>query len=363
MIITINIGSSSARLGLHMNDGKLCHLDHFDGGMQQSAMVDALHELAAQVGEEAIDAVCHRVVHGGPKFTETCFLEPEVEQAIEKASSLAPLHNPPALRGIAAARKAFPKARQLAAFDTGLYAALPDAAAHYAVPESLDVRRLGFHGLAHRSMLRLVNSCDAEGFAVKRVISLQLGSGCSATASRGGQAVDTSMGHTPLEGLVMATRSGDIDPGLLLHVLGEKGRTAEAVETLLSKQSGLLGISGRSADMRELLELDDERAELAVAMFCYRAKKYVGAYAAALGGVDHIVFGGGIGENQPEIRRRILVGLDFLGVDLNLQVNDETIGCSGMISSGRSAVRVDVCAVDENSLMAEDTAALMQSGD
>ncbi len=361
MIVTINIGSSSVRLGLHTPDGQTLDSVHFDRDGDPADRAAALSDLADRRAGQKVEAVCHRIVHGGPSLGPTCFLDEAVEQEIEKATPLAPLHNPPALRWIAAARQAFPHVRHFAAFDTGLYDDLPDVAAHYALPEEFDVKRLGFHGLAHRHMLRQVKASDPEGFSRSRVISLQLGSGCSATASLGGRAIDTSMGHTPLEGLVMATRAGDIDPGLVLHFLSERGMSVKEVEELLGERSGIRGVSGLSADMRELLASDDSRAGLAVDMFCYRVRKYIGAYAVALGGLDHLVFGGGVGENQPEIRARIADGLACLGAKLAPDENARHEDRSGVISAAASKVRIHVCKVDENSLMAEDTAQLLRA--
>jgi acetate kinase len=271
MILTVNIGSSSARLGRHdPGTGKTLAARHY---MAPSGTVDMEDCLSSIPDGAEVTAICHRIVHAGPNLTAPAFLDARTEQIITAHEAMAPLHNPAGLRWYRAAARLFPDARQIAVFDTGLYADLPAVAARYAIPEDLSVRRLGFHGLAHRAMLQHVQSGTPEAFARKRIITLQLGSGCSVTASRGGKAVDTSMGYTPLEGLMMSTRSGDVDPGLILHLLSQKGRTADALGVLLGKQSGLLGVSGISGDMQELLASDEDRAALAVDMFCYPAQK------------------------------------------------------------------------------------------
>ncbi len=358
-ILSINVGSSSARLGLHDTlDGATLVSRHYTSSSGSYDIAACLDDIASG---KTIAAICHRIVHAGPDCTETRRFDDATERRVTSAQQLAPLHNPSALRWYRTSLKYFPDAAQVAVFDTDLYADLPKRAATYAIPPELAVKRLGFHGLAHRCMHASVESLDPETFANKRIITLQLGSGCSVTASQGGNVVDTSMGYTPLEGLMMGTRSGDLDPGLILHLLSQKGRTAEALEVLLSKQSGLLGVSGESSDVRDLLASGSESATLAIDMFCYRARKYVGAFAAALGGVDHILFGGGIGENQPIIRRGILQGLDFLGISLDPDRNEAATGKTSLISNTTSQVRLDVIKIDENHLMAKDTIVLLAS--
>jgi acetate kinase len=249
------------------------------------------------------------VVHGGTRLTASCWLDRDAEREIERLAPLAPLHNPHALAWIAACRAQFGRAvPQAAMFDTAFFASLPRFASTYALPAALtghgELRRFGFHGLAHQSMLA------AWGQGQGRLITVQLGSGCSIAAIRDSQAVDTSMGFTPLEGLVMSTRSGDVDPGLLLHLQVAGGHSAERLAEVLSHQSGLLGLSSRSSDMRALLAADDPASALAIEIYCYRVRKYIGAYLAALNGADAILFGGGVGENAPAIRERILSDLD-----------------------------------------------------
>ena len=250
-----------------------------------------------------IAAVGHRVVHGGVKFSAPTLLTPEALAELETLNALAPLHNPPALAGIRAARAVFgPDVPMVAVFDTTFHRTLPEHASTYALPHELarrhGLRRYGFHGLAHESMLRRYSELAGVPMSQANLITVQLGGGCSVAAIREGRSVDTSMGFTPLEGLMMATRAGDLDPGVLTTLLRHENLSPSALEDLLNRHCGLLGVSGRSADMRELLAVasDDARAALAVEMFCYRVSKYVGAFLAALGGAQAIVFGGGTGE-------------------------------------------------------------------
>lgn len=292
-------------------------------------------------------------------MTRSCRIDAAVETEIERLTPLAPLHNPSALRWIRAARAAFGEdVEQIAVFDSAYFAALPDVAATYALPRDFcrknGLRRYGFHGLAHRAMWEgwrsRVTSPDGGG----RIISFQLGSGSSVTAIHDGRIQDTSMGFSPLEGLVMATRAGDVDPGLILYLLIEIGLSPNDVETLLNRESGLLGMSGVSGDMRVLTDSSDPAAHLAVDVYCYRARKYLGAFLAVLGGVDAILFGGGIGENSPEIRSRILAGMGYAGIVLCPHANARTVGIEGQISSDNSPVGVYVMPVDEQALLAQE---------
>jgi acetate kinase len=243
---------------------------------------------------------------------------------------------------------------------------MPRRAARYAIPDELAERhavyRYGFHGLAHRSMMERGAEMIGRPAGELRLITLQLGAGCSVTAVDGGRSVDTSMGFTPLEGLVMGTRSGDIDPSVVTYLSRREGVSPDAVLERLNQGSGLLGVSGRSADMRDLLEAErggDERASLAVEMFCYRARKYVGAYLAALGGADAVVFGGGIGENAPAVRARICAGMEWCGLRLDQGRNEATVAAEGRISAEDSPIAAYVVAVDEERVIAGDTLALL----
>lgn len=307
-----------------------------------------------------IAAIGHRVVHGGAKFSAPTVLTPEALSALESLDTLAPLHNPPAMDGIRAASAVFgPDVPMVAVFDTAFHHTLPAHASTYALPHDLarrhGLRRYGFHGLAHESMLRCYSELSGIPTAQANLITVQLGGGCSVTAIRQGRSVDTSMGFTPLEGLMMATRAGDIDPGALTTLLRNENLSPAALEDLLNRQCGLLGVSGRSADMRELLAAapDDARAALAVEMFCYRASKYVGAFLAVLGGAQAVVFGGGIGENSPEVRARICERLAWFGLHLDASRNLATVGKDGRITDETSRLQGWVVAVDEAALMAD----------
>ena len=311
-----------------------------------------------------IEAVGHRVVHGGERFTHSTRVDDEVWSALEDLIDLAPLHNPHNLRGIAAARAVLGAGvPQVAVFDTAFHHSLPETAYLYAIPYQLyrryRVRRYGFHGTSHRSIAYRYRQLTGRTREATRIITLHLGNGASACAIVGGDSVDTSMGFTPLEGLVMGTRSGDLDPAILDFVSGKEGMSIREIDTMLNKQSGLLGVSGLTADMRELLaeesEHADRRARLAIDLFCYRVKKYLGAYLAAMNGADAIVFSGGIGENSPDVRERICRGLDWLGFSLDPGKNAAMAGKEGRIDRDGSRVELWVIPTDEELLIARDT--------
>jgi acetate kinase len=314
-----------------------------------------------------LDASVHRIVHGGETFRATARLGDLQLAALAELGVLAPLHNPPALSVVATVRARLGTGRPvIGVFDTAYYAQLPEAAYRYAVPkhwhEALGVRRYGFHGTAHRYLCRAARERVPAGRPTIRVISLQLGRGCSVTATLGERAIATSMGLTPLEGLVMGTRSGDVDPGALLYVMERTGMSAAQVLSELNTDSGLLGLSGRSADMRELLALahgGDASAALAIEIFCRRARHYLAAYMSELDGVDVIVFGGGIGENCPEIRRRILRGFEWAGIDVDAEANLASVGIDGSIGASTSRAAVEVIRVDEASVLAGEAASLL----
>jgi acetate kinase len=311
-----------------------------------------------------IDAVGHRVVHGGERFTHSTRIDDDVWTALEKLIELAPLHNPHNLRGITAARAALgPGTPQVAVFDTAFHHSLPETAYLYAVPYQLyrrhGVRRYGFHGTSHRYVAYRYRQLTGRSREATKIVTLHLGNGASACAIAGGDSIDTSMGFTPLEGLVMGTRSGDLDPAILDFIAVKEGLALRDVDTMLNKQSGLLGISGLTADMRELLAEaegnDDRRARLAIDVFCYRAKKYLGAYLAAMNGADAIVFAGGIGENSPEVRARICQGLDWLGISIDGAKNSAAVGREARVDDGSSLVEMWVIPTDEELLIARDT--------
>ena len=311
-----------------------------------------------------ISAVGHRVVHGGERFFESVVIDDQVIRGIEECIELAPLHNPANLSGIRAVREALgPGVPQVAVFDTAFHAQMPEAAYVYAIPYQFyrryKVRRYGFHGTSHRYVSYRYRVLTETPKPRVKIITLHLGNGCSACAIDGGRSVDTSMGMTPVEGLVMGTRSGDIDPAIVEYLAMKEGITVQAVDHILNKQSGLLGISGLTNDMRELLEErrehQDRRATLAIAVFCQRVKKYIGAYLAALNGANAVVFTGGIGENAAAVRAEIIAGLEWLGLALDHDKNAATIGgAEGVISTPASRIPIWVIPTNEELLIARD---------
>jgi acetate kinase len=320
----------------------------------------------AQVQSVAdIHAVGHRVVHGGERFTQSVAIDDAVLSGIEDCIELAPLHNPTNIKGIIAAREVFGNGLpQVAVFDTAFHQTLPEHAYLYAIPYQLyrryRIRRYGFHGTSHRYVAYRYRQLRRIERDQTHIITLHLGNGCSIAGIHAGNSLDTSMGLTPLEGLVMGTRSGDIDPAIVDFISAKEGLATHEVDTLLNKQSGLLGISGLTHDMRELLEEErennDRRAHLAIEIFCYRARKYIGAFLAAVGGAEAIVFTGGIGENSPEIRSRICTGLEWAGLQLEAQRNANAVsGSEGVISKDDSRLAAYVIPTDEELLIARDT--------
>ncbi len=366
-ILTINAGSSSIRFELFSIDNGAPHsLERAAAAAGDPAQLFA--SLAAQAGVDpgSLSAAAHRWVHGGPRVRAAAFIDAQVEAALAEAAPLAPLHAPASLAWLAHCRTIMgPEVRQIVVPDTAYFANLPDIAANYALPRELSaqhgIRRYGFHGLAHQSMVEQWTSRQSDDARDAKVISLQLGAGCSVTASRGGAPVDTSMGFTPLEGLVMATRAGDIDAGLLFYLQRETGMNAAQIETVLNQRSGLLGLSGISGDMRVLLASDAPEARSAIAFYCYRAKKYIGAYLAALGGADAVLFGGGVGENSPDIRARILDGMQWCGIKLDTAANISLQKPNRRISATDSQIEIAVIQVDEAHIMAQAAADLLMS--
>jgi acetate kinase len=312
-----------------------------------------------------IEAVGHRVVHGGEMFTKSTLIDATVRSEIEELIDLAPLHNPHNLRGIAAARAVLGEnIPQVAVFDTAFHQSLPEMAYLYAIPYQFyrryRVRRYGFHGTSHRYVAYRYRQITGRTREQTRIITLHLGNGASACAISAGRSVDTSMGFTPLEGLVMGTRSGDLDPAILDFISTKEGLSLNDVDTVLNKQSGLLGVSGLTADMRELLDEedanDDRRARLAIDLFCYRVRKYIGSYIAAMNGVDAVIFAGGIGENSPAVRERICTGMDWLGIQLDGERNGQLRnGAEGRFDHADSRVELWVVPTDEELLIARDT--------
>ena len=335
----------------------------------EEAVGKVIEWLDSHAGLRVFDAVGHRVVHGGDRFTSSVFIDEQVIDALDSLCEIAPLHNPASVSGIRAARSVLGAAMPMvAAFDTSFHRTLPQHASTYAIPHALatkhHIRRYGFHGLAHQySVLRYGELTRAAKGQIN-IVTIHLGNGCSACAIRGGESMDTSMGFTPLEGLVMGTRSGDLDPALVSYLAQEEKVDAAEVEHWLNKRSGLLGVSGLSNDMRELMAAyeTNPRARLAVDMFCYRARKYLGAYLAVVGGAEAVIFSGGIGENSPAIREKICQNMEWCGLKLDSAANAKTIGKDGRISTGDSGLNAFVVHTDEELIIARETACLIGSG-
>lgn len=358
------VGSAEAMLSVEVGEAK--REQRVVGRGYGAALVEALDVLRAMWQGE-IGAVGHRVVHGGDRFVGPTLLTGEVLESLEELSELAPLHNPPALEVIKAARGAMgQEIPMVAVFDTAFHSTLPQVAYAYALPHEIasrhKIRRYGFHGIAHQYMLERYCAISGTEREQARIITLQLGNGCSVCAIRGGKSIDTSMGFTPLEGLVMGTRSGDLDAGVVGYIAEKEGITAEDVVTMLNKKSGLLGVSNSTADMRSLLEArqSDELANLAIELFCYRVRKYIGAYMSVLGGADALVFGGGIGEHAAYVRARILDGMEWCGVRLDGGRSEKATGNEAVISEDGSAVTVCVVPVEESILIAKQTFELLE---
>jgi len=308
-----------------------------------------------------IGAVGHRVVHGGEEFTGSVVVDDNVIASIEKFAELAPLHNPPNLAGIGAIENRLSHVKQVACFDTAFHATIPQVAYMYALPfevyKKYGIRRYGFHGISHRYVARRAAAIMGRGKYDINAITCHLGNGCSITAVKQGRSVDTSMGFTPLEGVPMGTRCGDLDPAILFY-LEEKGYGVKSLKTLCNKKSGLLGISGVSNDVRNLQELADagnERAKLAIDIFCYRIKKYIGAYAAVLDTVDALVFTGGIGEHAASLREQICTGLTRIGIVIDPEANLGATATEAEISAENSQVTVLVIPTNEQAAIARDT--------
>lgn len=324
-------------------------------------LTDPTNGAVSSVSE--ISAVGHRVVHGGEKFSAPTLVTEEALKEIDKVSHLAPLHNPPNLEGIRACMRLMPGVPQVAVFDTAFHATMPKTSYLYALPYYLytdyGVRRYGFHGTSHRYVSAKAAKYMAEqGYdpSTIKMVTCHLGNGGSVAAIVGGKVIDTSMGMTPAEGLVMGTRSGDLDPAIITFIQKRLGKTAEEVDNLINKESGLLGICGKS-DMRDIEDLyaeNDEMGTLALEIYCYRVRKYIGAYAAAMGGIDAIVFTGGIGENGPILRELIVRYLGFLGAKINHEVNDRTRGGNDL-SAPDSTVKVLSVATNEELMIARET--------
>ena len=396
-ILVLNCGSSSIKYKLFDMD---THAVMVQGGVEKIGLPDAFLQIKLANGEKVkieqpmpehtvgiqlilnslvdekigciasldeIQAVGHRVVHGGEKFNQSVVITPEVKEMIVKCVELAPLHNPANLKGIEAVETALPGVPQVAVFDTAFHQTMPDEAYMYAIPyelyEKYAIRRYGFHGTSHRYVSARV--CEYLGIdpLKSKIVTAHIGNGGSCTAVMNGKSVDTSMGLTPLEGLVMGTRAGDMDLGAATYIMEKEGLSTAEFSNLMNKKSGLMGVSGVSSDARDIdaaVNEGNKRADLARRMFIYRVKKYIGAYAAAMNGVDVIVFTGGIGENDAYIRAEIIKGLTYLGIEFDESKN-AVRGEERVLTTAESKVKVCIIPTDEEWMIASDTQFLIQN--
>ena len=360
------IGLPDGFLKFKRPDGskQIAELGHIDHKAAIRAILDNLTdaETGCIAGFDEIDAVGHRVVHGGEKFSESVLIDKDVEAKIRECYDLAPLHNPANMTGIEAITALMPDVPQVAVFDTAFHQTMPAKSFMYALPykyyEEDGVRRYGFHGTSHRYVSQRVCEFLGVDISKQKIVTCHIGNGGSITAVDGGRSVDTSMGLTPVEGLMMGTRVGDVDPGALTFLMTKHGLSASELQTIINKESGVLGVSGLSNDMREIeaaVKAGDPRATLALDMYEQRIIKYVGAYAAEMGGLDIIVFTGGVGENQTGVRENVCKPLAFMGVEVDKAVNDGVRGEEAVISTAASRVKVCVIPTDEELMIARDT--------
>jgi acetate kinase len=367
IILTINSGSTSVKWAAYevAATGQPVRLG---GGQSSADEAESRAALSAFLGKlpRRLDAVAHRIVHGGTRFTLPVLIDASVLAQIGELSDLAPLHNPKALRWVKAARELCgPDVPQVAAFDTSFFAGLPRVAGEYALSAAIGVaqgvRRYGFHGLAHEAMSDRWQQLQPGLQRGGRLITVQLGGGCSISAILAGQPLDTSMGFSPLEGLVMASRSGDIDAAVVPYLQRRLGKTSDEIVGYLNEDAGLMGISRGSADLGALLESAAPQSQFAVDLYCYRARKYIGAYMTVLGGCDGIVFGGGVGEHVPAVRARILAGMQWAGIELDAAANETARGKELRISAPRSRVAVHVIPVDEEHRLLSAALAILRT--
>lgn len=325
-----------------------------------NALVDKEHGVISDVKE--IDAVGHRVAHGGESFTKSVIIDEDVKKEITKLFDLAPLHNPAHMKGIEAMEAILPGVPQTAVFDTSFHQTMPKKAFLYAIPykfyQKYGIRRYGFHGTSHKYVAE--KACQLTGlkFEESKIVTCHLGNGASITAIDNGKSVDTSMGFTPVDGLMMGTRSGSVDPGVLLFLASKERLDIKGVSDLINKESGVKGVTDLSSDMRDIenaAEEGNDRAQLAISMYYYRILKFIGSYAAAMGGVDLVVFTGGVGENDPSLRQFIGNKLSFLGVDFDNEANNGVRGKDKVLTKSESKVKVMVCTTNEELVIATDT--------
>ncbi|MGC9512101.1 MAG: acetate kinase [Fidelibacterota bacterium] len=365
------IGLSNSSLKQSREDGHKINLfgEIFEHSQALEYILAALtsekHGVIKSLDE--IDAVGHRLVHGGEHFKASVLITDEVMDVLNECIDLAPLHNPPNIKGVQAARAHLGKTPMVGVFDTAFHSTMPDYAYIYGIPYELykryGIRRYGFHGTSHRYVSQEFARMYGKDISSLKLISCHLGNGASVAAVQYGKSVDTSMGFTPLEGLVMGTRSGDVDPGVILHIATKEDLDISDLNNLLNKHGGMLGISGLSSDMRDIeesMEKGDERAILAMNVYNYRLKKYIAAYAGAMGGVDGIIFTGGIGENGPITRKGALEGLEFMGIHVDDSLNESMIrGKQGEINPPDAPVKVTVIPTNEELVIALDTEAIV----
>ncbi len=358
-VLTVNTGSSSVKLGLYRVDNGECHRLRDRSLARDAGEPDAL--IGEFLADEVPDAAAHRVVHGGGLFSDSVRLTPEIETRIRHAVTLAPLHNTIAYGWIEGTYRLLgDDLPQVVVFDTAFFADLPPAASDYTLPRDLTekygLRRYGFHGIAHRALAERWRELHPGGGG--RIVTLQLGGGASVTAIRDGQPLDTSMGFTPNEGLVMATRCGDIDPGLVTFLMAREKLSPEQMDDILNRASGLVAVAGGDGSAGTLIGSSSPEARLAVDIYSHRIRKYIGAYLAVLGGADGIVFGGGIGEHVPEVRERALAQMAWCGVEIDREANRQARGGEARISAAESRVEVWVVPVDEARILAVEAARL-----
>ncbi len=364
-ILVLNAGSSSLKFDLWETTPQMIADDSdlllAQGAVERvSSMTDALDSVFQKINQIPVDAIGHRIVHGGDKYHTSVLIDDEVERNIDALGALAPLHNPHNLAGVRAARRYLPNAQQVAVFDTAFHHTLPPHAYAYGLPYKYlaenGIRRYGFHGISHRYVSWRFAQIHAKKRSDYRLITCHLGNGCSVCAVEFGKSVDTSMGFTPLEGLLMGTRAGDVDAGAILHLITHEKHEPGEVLRILNSESGLKGLSGVSNDMRDVLkaaEGGNEQAALAVAAFCYRVRKYIGSYLAAMNGADALIFTGGIGENSPKIRSQICRNLDSLGITIDASKNEADSRDHRQV--GKGGVPVWVVPTEEELLIARDT--------
>ncbi|HGJ66132.1 TPA: acetate kinase [bacterium] len=355
-------GSTISHQPLNKQGTKLeTDIPDYETALNQVIIALTHHEHGVIKDINDIYAIGHRVVHGGEKISASVLIDSEVEEIIRDCFVLAPLHNPPNLMGIQACKKLLPDIKQVAVFDTSFHLTIPEEAYLYAIPyrlyEEYAIRRYGFHGTSHRYVAGMASEIIGKPLIELKMITCHLGNGCSITAVKNGKSIDTSMGFTPLEGLIMGTRSGDIDPAIIFYLIERVGLSVQDINSMLNRDSGLLGLSGISRDMRDILKSakdGNKRASTTIDCFVYKIRKYIGAYATSMGGLDAIVFTAGIGENSAKIRAMVCERLEFLGVKIDDKRNDKNERNS-IISTDDSTVKVLVISTNEELLIARDT--------